>query len=288
MKPLVVVISLLVTVAAGLGQEQRPSFRSTADAVLVHVSVRDGRRAVTGLRCEDFTLVDSKVPQALTSCDYATMPLDLQIVRDRSDSITDTVRSRLDLAGEAIHRAAVEGDRLSQVEFATAIQAELAPAKDRTDSGHTTLWDAIASAMLRAEEPGRRRLAFALTDGVDSGSILPEEVVQALVTRSDTALHILAVADRRPRWLSAIYRSEAPDYFWFLKRLADISGGSFSDSRPPEDLSGWIAEEITIARTQYLLRYVPQGVEGPGWHPIDVRVPKHRGYEIVARRGYHR
>ena len=288
MKALVVAAGVLTLAAAELRQEQRRTFGSGADAVLVHVSVRDGRRAVTGLRCEDFALLDSGVAQTLASCDYATMPLDLQIVIDRSESVTDSVRSRIDLTADTIRGAAAAGDRVTQIEFATAIQSRLRLSTDRTDSGHTTLWDAIASAMLLRPEPGRRRLAFALTDGVDSGSILPEEAVHALVSRSDTALHVLAVADRRPAWLSAVFRSDSPDYFWFLKQLTEVSGGSFRDSRPAEHLTTLVADQIMNARTQYLLRYIPQGVDGAGWHPIEVRVPKHRNFDIVSRKGYYR
>ena len=38
-------------------------------------------------------------------------------------------------------------------------------------------------------------------------------------------------------------------------------------------------------RTSYVLRYVLEGVPGPGWHDVAVRVPG-RTYQIRASRGY--
>ena len=58
------------------------TFRTTADAVFVDVSVRRGGDAVTGLQAADFDLRDNGVKQKVESVEAGTIPIDLTLVVD--------------------------------------------------------------------------------------------------------------------------------------------------------------------------------------------------------------
>jgi tetratricopeptide (TPR) repeat protein len=51
-------------------------------------------------------------------------------------------------------------------------------------------------------------------------------------------------------------------------------------------LHGTFARAMERFRQGYTLRYTPRGVERPGWHRIEVRVPGQRSVTIQARPGY--
>jgi len=272
--------------------QQVPTFRSSTDAVLVHVLVRQGSRSVADLKCDDFQLRDNGVVQSLTSCDYDSMPLDIAVVADTSQSTSGVVSDRIQRSAKAAVDLALPIDRVRILGFASMIQdrpnVEALRVLSGNDLGHTALVDAIATAMMLPVDAGRRRVALVLTDGLDSNSIIPKELVQGVVDRADMVLHVFAIAETRGDWMSMVYRTGERDYFWFLNDLVKRGGGSFSDLGPTEDIKPKLEAAVAEIRTRYLLRYTPQGVASQGWHAIDVEVLRSGRYSVMARKGYQR
>ena len=61
-------------------------------------------------------------------------------------------------------------------------------------------------------------------------------------------------------------------------------GGVFMQAENTRALERRFAEALDSFRERYVITYVPRGVEGAGWHPVDIRVKgRHR---VRARPGY--
>jgi len=282
--------SALFSAVLGTQVPQQPTFRASTDAVLVHVLVRQGSRSIADLTCDEFELRDNDVAQSLDSCSHDAMPLDITVVGDTSQSVAGPVLTRIRrTAGEAA-ALALPVDRVRRMGFASAVQ-NLRAEQDleipvAMDHGHTALGDAIASALMLPADPGRRRIALVVTDGLDTNSAIPKELVQGIVDRADTVLHVFAIAASRPAWMSVIYSSGQTDYFWFLRDLVQRGGGTFSDVTPDVDLRPRLESAVADVRTRYLLRYSPVGVAAQGWHSISVQVKRPGRYSVTARKGY--
>jgi len=80
--------------------------------------------------------------------------------------------------------------------------------------------------------------------------------------------------------------TDLPEAPRFLARLAEETGGrTFAVGVP--DMEATFREILHDARTRYLLRYDPSGVDQAGWHEVDVKLPG-RPAEVRARKGYFR
>jgi tetratricopeptide (TPR) repeat protein len=73
-----------------------------------------------------------------------------------------------------------------------------------------------------------------------------------------------------------------------VKAAVEATGGRWHQtvgfSEP--SLLGAFKDTFENFRTNYVLRYSPQGVARTGWHTINVTVPRSRNYVIRARKGY--
>jgi hypothetical protein len=157
--PALAVLALWILTSHQSGQA--PTFRSSTDAVLVHVLVRQGSRSVSDLGCDDFELRDNGVVQALADCSYDAMPLDVGIVSDISQSVRGPILDRELQSRYQLVKLLQPIDRVRTIGFASALQTwpvELPLLiQDGIDRGHTALTDAIASALMLPADPGRRR-----------------------------------------------------------------------------------------------------------------------------------
>jgi hypothetical protein len=98
-------------------QDARPSFRATADAVSVDVSVQRGGRPVANLTSADFELRDNGVLQTITDISFEKLPIDVTIAFDVSLSVTDTVLTQLRRAVDEVRTRLRPGDRIKLMTF---------------------------------------------------------------------------------------------------------------------------------------------------------------------------
>jgi VWFA-related protein len=301
---------------------QKPTFRSTVDAVTVAVSVRDGRRPVTGLSADDFQITDNGVVQSLSQVDIESVPVDVTLVLDTSDSTqwaVDTFKRDTQRIASMLRPA----DRIRLVAINTFAH-ELMPMQpaggtltfDNAPSGGlSAVYDALTAALMSPPNPDRRHLVLAMTDGIDTYSATTPATLRRVSTRSDAVLHVVQAGSR---YIGApIYMPEDPRYvlipynqrqfqraFWgpfdaamraayldldepLLRDLTVRTGGAFHGS----SLFGMgtvnaFKEVYDEFRQSYLLRFTPDGVERSGWHELNVTVPKMPKVTIRARKGY--
>lgn len=312
-----------VALPIAIGAQQTPTFRVSADSVSIDVSVTIGRQPVSGLTLDDFELLDNGVRQTLLHADRSMLPLDVTLVADLSSSMVDgwtggLIFARHDDAGPWL-RAGLNGivemlgpqDRLRLLEVGSA--ARMA-AGTHLPSGalgqdpkarRSSLFDAIALALVQRAEPERRRLIVVLTDGHDTSSLSDVDTRSKILGRSDAVVHIVAIGirgaatlvdprDAPPTPLQGVrVRESAVDwnglignYDWVYKDMADRTGGRFWLTNEADDFLPQLREIIGDFRSRYVLRYVPSGVARGGWHDVEVRLVGRRRGTVEARRGY--
>ena len=188
------IVALLAV--AGMGPQQRPTFRARTDLVTVDISVTSDKRAVPGLTLADFELTDNGVRQKIELLDAETLPIDLSIVLDQSSSMKgsfDAVKKDVREIAAMLHPA----DRIRLFTFAGDIRETVGFQPPDGDlslhtlaaSGSTSLFDAVAAAIIRRRDGERRHLMVVLTDGFDTSSLLGRDALDDLSRRSDATVY---------------------------------------------------------------------------------------------------
>ena len=267
----------LILVAGWL--QQAPTFRARTDTVVVAVSVTQGAKPVTGLTAADFEILDKGVKQDIQDVSFGTLPIDLTLAIDMSDSVRGALQQELDLANRQLRTILQPDDTIRCIVFNQFIReasAGCAPGSVPEGSGHTALLDAMAMSLMSPATPGRRSMVLALTDGQDTVSILDDTTLIDVARRSDTAMFAV-VALPRPGMLpkSSI-----------LQRLSDDTGGKLAELSKGKDLAQEFMKAVGDFRASYILRYELKGVPTPGWHELAVRVTRTGDLTIRCRRGY--
>jgi VWFA-related protein len=299
-------MAMLAAAAMAGGAPQEPQhFRSSADAVTVHVLVLDGGRAVGGLTAADFELQDSGVAQQIDSVQILDVPFSMMLALDSSGSL-QTGRRRLQDAARAAVDTLHDDDRASVLSFSDQIaaptpwssprQAVLDAIDGLRSDGSTSLVDAAFTAVLQRDpEAGRRNLVILFTDGEDTSSWLPDHRVLEAAERSETVVYSVTIdqprreARRALKFRSGVRLDSTQPVISsadFLEQLASRTGGE----RLSTGLGGLQKTFLRVVnnfRSRYVLTYAPVGVPEGGWHSIDVRV-KGQNYKVTARRGYER
>ncbi len=165
--------------------EERAAFRSAADVVTIHASVRDARgRIVSGLTTTDFEVRDNGMVQPILSLrsDHQS-PVSVAILVDMSGSMR--LGPKIAMARHA-YASLLSQLRQGQDEVALfTFDASLHERQDFTRElgdlngaladfqpfGTTSLYDATAATAKRlAARPGTHKAIIVLTDGIDTSS----------------------------------------------------------------------------------------------------------------------
>ena len=297
------VIAAVASLHAGVGPvDQQPTFRSTAEIVLVDALVTRRNVPVDGLRAEDFEVRDSGVRQSITALTLANLPIDLLIALDVSGSLTGDRLESLKNAVRAAVTALAPADRAMLLDFSedsrltlnwTSERGQVYRALDKvTATGWTSLMDATFTALLLPETADRRRLLLLVTDGRDTASWLsPTDVLKA-AEQSQATVYAASTREMVRAWSSRENVRERlledPPGFraFFLPVLVRDTGGEVLDATGSNLEAAFVAVINRFSR-RYLLSYTPAGVPRQGWHPIEVRM-KDSGLTVTARRGYTR
>jgi hypothetical protein len=71
-----------------------------------------------------------------------------------------------------------------------------------------------------------------------------------------------------------------------LREATAVTGGAFYTAAANDTLPGLFRRVLEDFRTNYILRYSPQGVARAGWHEIAITVRGRPGVTVRARKGY--
>jgi len=279
----------------GRTPERTPAYKSSANVVLVNVTVLDGReRVMTGLRAEDFSISDDKMPQRVKYFSSEDSPISLTILLDASGSMAAHM--------DAVQRAAIDFFRASNpMDELTVITFSDKPRVliDRDEagneieealatlnpSGRTGLLDALHFTLNRMQRSRYSRKAVLLmSDGGDNQSRITESSIRSLLQESDTLVYAIDFFDPFPRTME---ERKGPR---MLDDLTSLSGGRLFMVRDNQELNQAIAETSEELRNQYVLGYVlDKSAQDGRWHHLKVKVNEGRASNLrsYARKGYY-
>jgi Ca-activated chloride channel family protein len=293
--------------AGGAAARQQPVFRGTGDVVRVFVTVTDRNgRLVTTLTQPDFEVRDDGKPQPITQFDNTPRPIRLIVMLDVSGSMdgnlpllraaADQLFTRLQPRDAA--RLGTFGHDITIGPSFTRDADELRrtlPAAIARDAP-TPLWRALDEAMSAFGDTGDdRRVVLVLSDGKDSGPMFRQRYVSQIevIDRArDEDVMIYAVGLRSgrrqmqpgigPGGLQAMMTADLPDAG--LARVAEESGGGYTEIRFGQDLAASFAAVVDELHSQYMLGFTPPKRDGKT-HKVDVRVAT-GGLKARGRKSY--
>lgn len=298
-----VVASVVGTVVA-----QQQTFRTATDAVLVDVSVMAHNQPVTSLNRADFVLTDNAISQEIDDVGVVKLPIDVSLLVETGNDarflgLSKTIQHDATLVQSLLQR----DDRASLVTVDSQIRFGEAPGDPslRGERG-TRLLDAVCAALMARIDPGRRHLVVAITAGIDTHSLIPPSTRARILGKSESPVYFIGgppipldETSFRPR--EGMLSVSAPpgaipfgdavlmgDYSGPLHAIADATGGRYFELRKGDAFLDPLRQAIENIRSQYVLRYRPQGVSSAGWHPLVVKMTKPGDFEIRARKGYWR
>ena len=298
----------LIGVLAQAAQQQ-PAFRGAGEAVRVFVTVtdRDGR-LVTTLTRDDFEVRDEGKPQPITQFDNTPQPIRLIVMLDVSGSMECNL-PLLRAAGAQLFARLRQDDGARVGAFGHEITISPAFTHDLGElraalpnaiapDAPTPLWRAIDEALDGLKDADDRRpVILVLSDGKDSGpvsfrhrSVSQAEVIER-ARRQDVMIYAVGMRSRSARsmplgigrgGLQAALMADLPDPG--LARVAEESGGGYTEIRFGQDLGAAFAGVADELHTQYLLGFAPPMRDGKV-HRVNVGVT-HGGLKPRARKSY--
>lgn len=279
-------------------EELDEATRIVLDVTRVNVlfTVTDKRgRFVTDLSADDFEVLERKKPQKILEfSSQSDLPLRIGILIDASNSVRGRFKFIQEAAIEFLNSAMrPEVDKAVVVTFDTDVEAETELTSDLeelTDAiralrpgGGTALYDAIfytCRDTLMRDKPRHkfRRALIILSDGEDNQSMYSRDQALEMAHRADAVLYTIS---------TNVTRMQTPGDK-VLKYFAGETGGLALFPFKVEDLMQSFANIANELRHQYSILYRPEPLQTDGqYHPIKVRVKRHKNLVVRARKGYY-
>jgi VWFA-related protein len=274
---------------------QTPQFRGRADLVSVDVAVQQRGRPVTGLASADFEISDNGVPQKISDLVFETLPIDVTVALDISESVTGAVLDQLRRSVKDLAQDLTARDRLRVLTFNVRVSRLVdfgAPASSIDTAfngirpfGATAALDTLAVALTQPATPERRQLVVVFTDGDDRSSVTTPEMLLDVARRTTPTVGLVFPSARLRTGVEVAASSAEQARSKFYSQLADETGGFLHVVDAGESLESVFRRMLADFRRSYVLYFAPAGVQRGGMHTLDVRV-KRAGVEVHARRAY--
>ena len=301
-----VLAAVVVLVLAGTGtitqrhisaREQRPTFRSGVELVVVRVTVTDSeQRPVAGLMKQDFVVLEQGVPQQVSHFLSSDVPLDVALLLDTSSSMRPML-SKLGASAMKFLKRLRPGDRGMLASFSdrTEILANLTDDSNHLTSavgrlrarGDTRLYDGVyvtlGTLSSASRDVTRRRALVVLSDGQDTTSNLGIEEVRKQAIKSGVPIYPILLLDNHPVAVRARKLKERPE----IVDLARETGGQVFRIDETTELQDAYAQITRELSTQYVLAYRAQGATAPASVAgIEVRISSRPDVVARAHAGY--
>ena len=213
---------LLLTSGLGLfsrslvaASQDRPTFKTQSELVVLHVSVRDrGGRYVAGLDRDAFTVIDDGKPQTIEMFSGDDVPASIGLLIDNSNSMHPN-RDRVIAAAVEFAKRGHPKDEIfamtfnEQVRhaFGPAVAGDMNPATFRAAMaqaiaarGMTAIYDGVLAGLERVDDGVHtRQVLIVISDGDDNASTATREKVVKQVHESDATIYTIALIDRLTR-----------------------------------------------------------------------------------------
>lgn len=244
--------------------QDRPTFKSSSELVVLHVSVRDrGGHDITGLTRDAFTVIDDGKPQALEMFSADEVPASVGFLIDNSNSMQPS-RDRVIAASVAFAKNSHPQDEIFVLTFNEQVRhawgprliADMDPGAFAvamsdaiTARGMTALYDGIAGGLSRLDHARHtRQVLIVVSDGGDNASQVKRDDVMTRLHDSDATVYSVAIVDPLVR------DGSDPK---LMQRLARSTGGAFYYPRKLNEIADAFESIAKDIRNAYTIAYTP-------------------------------
>ena len=301
------VVAIATAIAAGCSVSTSGQTRSRQavvfDMVRLSAVVTDaaGMHA-EGLNADDFQLLEDGVEQSIQVFNAPDSPITFAVLVDGSVSM----RSHLPTVRRAVRellRALRPQDSVQIVQFNDRVvvlenfsartEALDAAVERFSSSGRTAVLNAVYRGLREIEvqarrerDESRRRAVVLLSDGVDSASLVSEDMVLSEARRSRASVYSVGLGQNVSRSSTAAPRTMRGAQL--LRELSRITGGRVIVPESIDTLQEAFAEVAEELRRQYGFAYVSDNVNSDGkWRRIEVNVRGRPDLRVRHREGYY-
>lgn len=279
----------------GQGAVQRsdaPRYSVDVRAVALDVLVTDEEgRFVSGLRPDDFRVLEQDVPQELSFFSPGRTPVTIMILLDSSASVRSDMLSIQKAANRFIKKLE-PGDRArigffhDEVVFGPRFTDDMAEhsamINQMQPQRSTHLYDALTESFEKIERVPDRKALLVFSDGEDQGSRTSTQGALEAARRSDVSVYAVGILG----WSAAGGRHTNQR---LLEQVARLTGGRAffpENEKQMQKAFDRIRDEI---HHQYRMGYVPAsgGEGGRQWREIQVELTRRKDLVVRCRRGYY-
>jgi Ca-activated chloride channel homolog len=288
------VLAFAGQVAAAGGSEQPYTLSTTAELVLLDVSVKSATgEPVAGLTKSNFTVYEDGKLQTVSHFASEDVPVTAGLVMDTSGSMRPK-RAEVITAALAFIGASNPSDEIFVVHFSDTVNLALPADIPFTDDlkvlraalwrgdpqGRTALNDALVLALKHLEQGKRDRRTLVLaSDGGDNCSVHVARDVMRQVLESRATIYTIGILDEDDRDGNPA----------LLRRIAQVSGGEAYFPRLVSEVMGISLQIAKDIRSRYTIGYVPvRSSEKGSLRKINVTASTPNGHKLVVhtRTGY--
>ena len=243
--------------------QDRPTFRSNSELVVLHVSVRDrGGRYITGLSKDAFTVIDDGKPQSLEMFSADEVPATVGFLIDNSNSMRPN-RERVIASSVSFAKNSHPKDEIFVLTFNETVRRAWGPSVVEEMSsdafsktmneqivarGMTAIYDGILGGLDFLERAKHtRQVLIVVSDGGDNASKAKVDEVLKRVHDSDATLYTVALIDR-------LVRDGNPG---LMRRLARATGGEHYEPRDVNHVPEAFEKIAKDIRSAYTVAYIP-------------------------------
>ncbi|MBD0372218.1 MAG: VWA domain-containing protein [Pyrinomonadaceae bacterium] len=257
--------------APALAQTQTPP---APPLVKLNVTVLDRQnQPVTGLRQEDFQVVEGGKPQSVSFFSQEEAPLSYGLVIDASGSMRTQI-GKVVLAAQNIIRgnkpedetfivSFVSSDNIVTLQELTGNKSQLLSALNllRVEGGQTALIDAIytsADYLDKHRRDNARNTLILVTDGEDRNSYYKQEQLFSKLRKTRVQIFIIGLIYKLENDNGGIARKSTREAAQsLLDRLAKETGGVAFYPKNDKALESAAGELMLSLRPQYVIGFVP-------------------------------
>jgi Ca-activated chloride channel family protein len=254
------------------------------------VTDREGR-FVSGLRPDDFRVLEQGVPQELSFFTAGRTPVTIVVLLDSSASVRSDMLSIQKAANRFIKKLA-NGDRArigffhDEVVFGPRFTDNMAEhsamISQMQPQRSTHLYDALIESFEKLERVPDRKALLVFSDGEDQGSQTSMQGALEAARRSDVSVYSVGLVG----WSAAggMHTNQR-----LLEQIARLTGGSAFFPENEKQMQQAFDQICAEIHHQYRMGYAPaNGGEGSGqWREIQVELTRRKDLVVRCRRGYY-
>jgi Ca-activated chloride channel homolog len=261
-----------------------PTYAVQSQMVQIFLTVTDGPRRVTDLRLEDFSLSEDGKPQKIDHLDSETVPLQIALLLDTSESMRPGLNDTQEVASSFV-QSMKPGDRVTLVPFNSNISSipqltddtgpVLRAIRSTRAEYRTRLYDALLYAVKILSGKEGRKAIVVFSDGEDTASTSSLNLVLNAVSRYGYPIYTV----------TAGLATQVKSFRAILRQLADISSGKAFFVESARVLGSAFMQVSSELRAAYVLYYYTSQSD-ERWHDLAVSVAN-RQYKVHARKGFY-